>query len=255
MDVTLALLPWAILKHLTMNRKEKTAVSLAMSMGADALRYQRGHHGHHQGHADLEHRVPRHMWVRTQGGVSIYLVPCDSLLADDGVELVLWGSAEPAVTIVAASLPILRALLRPAAPHVPELETKPTFASTAERAADCSHADPSQSEAIGGVFRWDQTRWGKYGMPSTAGGRQKAKHPPRASTAQEDGRDTSCCWIYSFGWAKWLGKHVHVLWAGVTGGNMRSNAGSWEIAWDKGSPSCRLVFRIQVFWGLDIRLG
>jgi hypothetical protein len=33
MDITLALLPWEILRHLTMNKKEKIAVMLAMSMG------------------------------------------------------------------------------------------------------------------------------------------------------------------------------------------------------------------------------
>lgn len=33
MDITLAFLPWEILRHLTMDRKEKTAVMLARSMG------------------------------------------------------------------------------------------------------------------------------------------------------------------------------------------------------------------------------
>jgi hypothetical protein len=41
----------------------------------------------------------------------------------DAVEFVLWGSAEGAVTIMAASIPILRALLRdvPMIPHRPQI--------------------------------------------------------------------------------------------------------------------------------------
>ena len=36
----------------------------------------------------------------------------DSLLTDDGIDLFIWGNAESAVTIIAASIPILRVLVR-----------------------------------------------------------------------------------------------------------------------------------------------
>lgn len=49
--------------------------------------------------------------------------PTDPCMLVDGVEFVLWGSAEGAVTIMAASIPILRALLRdvPTIPHRPQI--------------------------------------------------------------------------------------------------------------------------------------
>lgn len=44
----------------------------------------------------------------------------------DGVEFVLWGSAESSITIMATSIPILRALLRdvPAIPHRPRIRER-----------------------------------------------------------------------------------------------------------------------------------
>ncbi|KAK2015658.1 hypothetical protein LZ32DRAFT_602306 [Colletotrichum eremochloae] len=84
MDIVLAILPWRILWGHTMTKKEKLGVLIAMSMGVFA------------------------------GAVSFIKIPTLAAIAAfdiiDTVELVIWGAAESAVTIVAASIPILRAL-------------------------------------------------------------------------------------------------------------------------------------------------
>ncbi|KAK2046282.1 hypothetical protein LZ31DRAFT_583493 [Colletotrichum somersetense] len=86
MDIVLAILPWRILWSLTMTKREKLGVLVAMSMGvfAGAVSFIK---------------------IRT-------LAAIESFDIIDTVELVIWGAAESTVTIIAASIPILRALFR-----------------------------------------------------------------------------------------------------------------------------------------------
>ncbi|CAK7216099.1 hypothetical protein SBRCBS47491_002717 [Sporothrix bragantina] len=86
MDICLAVFPWKIIWGMSMNRKEKLGVLFAMSMGVFA------------------------------GAASLIKVSKVSSLTNTDpsytVQLVIWGVAESAITIIAASIPILRALLR-----------------------------------------------------------------------------------------------------------------------------------------------
>ncbi|SPO07115.1 uncharacterized protein DNG_09809 [Cephalotrichum gorgonifer] len=101
MDITLSILPWKIIWNLRMTRREKIGVLVAMSMGAFA------------------------------GAISFVKV---SKVPDlrgtqpvDSVQLVIFGIAEGASTIIAASIPVLRALIRegkpPTSPPPVELES------------------------------------------------------------------------------------------------------------------------------------
>ncbi|KAK3496028.1 hypothetical protein B0T13DRAFT_529124 [Neurospora crassa] len=89
MDIVLAVLPWKIIWILTMNKAEKVGITVAMSMGVFA------------GVAS----IIKASELPTIG---------NSNFTFDSVNLVIWGIAESAITIVAASIPILRALLKEA---------------------------------------------------------------------------------------------------------------------------------------------
>ncbi|OBR13188.1 Integral membrane protein [Colletotrichum higginsianum IMI 349063] len=86
MDIVLAVLPWRIIWGLTMTKREKLGVLIAMSMGvfAGAVSFIK---------------------IRTIAAIGAFDII-------DTVELVIWGAAESAVTIIAATIPILRALFR-----------------------------------------------------------------------------------------------------------------------------------------------
>ncbi|KAI8294148.1 hypothetical protein K4K59_005299 [Colletotrichum sp. SAR11_240] len=86
MDIVLAILPWKIIWGLSMTKKEKFGVSLAMSMGVFA-------------------GIVSFIKIKTITAIGAFDII-------DTVELVIWGAAESAVTIIAASIPILRALFR-----------------------------------------------------------------------------------------------------------------------------------------------
>ncbi|KAH8648679.1 hypothetical protein BX600DRAFT_442966 [Xylariales sp. PMI_506] len=86
MDLCLAALPWPILVSLQMTTKEKYGVGIAMSMGIFA-----GATGF----------IKSSYLMRLASGDFTY----------DGAPLVIWGSAETAITIVATSIPVLRVLL------------------------------------------------------------------------------------------------------------------------------------------------
>ncbi|KAM7211087.1 hypothetical protein V8F06_013528 [Rhypophila decipiens] len=86
MDIALALLPWKVIWKLQMRLKEKVGVALAMSMGIVA------------GITGL---------VKTSK-ITVML----SHDFADGVDLFIWGNAETTTTIIAASIPILRVLIR-----------------------------------------------------------------------------------------------------------------------------------------------
>ncbi|KAK3319517.1 hypothetical protein B0T19DRAFT_268688 [Cercophora scortea] len=87
MDVALAFLPWKYIWGLQMSKKEKFGVVVAMSMGVFA------------GVAAA---------IKTS---TIHLVH-ESADPTSSVQLVAWGNAEAAICIMAASIPILRALVR-----------------------------------------------------------------------------------------------------------------------------------------------
>ncbi|KAK0623837.1 hypothetical protein B0T14DRAFT_425921 [Immersiella caudata] len=82
MDLTLALLPWKLIWGLQMKRKEKIGVAVAMSCGifAGITAIIKTTH------------IPK-------------MISMDSY---DGIVLFIWGNAESCVTIIAASIPILR---------------------------------------------------------------------------------------------------------------------------------------------------
>ncbi|KAE9372547.1 hypothetical protein N431DRAFT_408830 [Stipitochalara longipes BDJ] len=87
MDMVLALLPWKMIWGLQMKKKEKFAIALAMSMGIFA------------------------------GAMAIIKTVYMPQMANEdfsyiGVPLILWGQTESAVCIIAASIPLLRVMLR-----------------------------------------------------------------------------------------------------------------------------------------------
>ncbi|KAK3345825.1 hypothetical protein B0T25DRAFT_264654 [Lasiosphaeria hispida] len=85
MDVALAFLPWKFIWTLQMSKKERIGVVIAMSMGIFA------------GAAAA---------LKT---VTLPTIHTDPLAS---ISLVTWGNAESAICIMAASIPILRALVR-----------------------------------------------------------------------------------------------------------------------------------------------
>ncbi|KAK3377347.1 hypothetical protein B0T24DRAFT_701790 [Lasiosphaeria ovina] len=87
MDIVLSIIPWAIVWNLQMKRKEKIGVAVAMSMGVFA------------GSA---------AFVKS---AKILLV-LDGDFIYEGYNLIIWGNVEVAVAIMAASVPVLRVLVR-----------------------------------------------------------------------------------------------------------------------------------------------
>ncbi|KAK4184214.1 hypothetical protein QBC35DRAFT_392186 [Podospora australis] len=89
MDVALAFLPWKFLWALQMSTKEKMGVVVAMSMG---------------------------IFAGAAAGIKSSVLPIVGKSLDPktaaSVPLIIWGNAEAAICIMAASIPILRALAR-----------------------------------------------------------------------------------------------------------------------------------------------
>ncbi|KAK1758071.1 96ca82bc-67f3-4b3a-ab36-ffe7d8f40fbe [Echria macrotheca] len=99
MDIVLALCPWILLWKLTMTWKEKIGVAVAMSMGVVA------------------------------GAASfVKMVKLPQLTGDpvDTVAVTIWGGAEGAITIMAASIPVLRALIHQRKADVDHAELSPS---------------------------------------------------------------------------------------------------------------------------------
>ncbi|KUI62549.1 hypothetical protein VP1G_09664 [Cytospora mali] len=86
MDIIMALLPWPMILQTRMERREKIGVLVAMSMGlvAGAAAFAK---------CSQEPKI----------------IDVDESYT--GASLVIWGAAEPAITIMAASIPALRVLL------------------------------------------------------------------------------------------------------------------------------------------------
>ncbi|CAK7217929.1 hypothetical protein SEUCBS140593_003377 [Sporothrix eucalyptigena] len=144
-DFTLALLPWKFLWNLQMQRREKIGVLIAMSMG-------------------------------TFAGLSAVikttkLTTLESPDIIDSVQLAAWGTAEVGVTIMAASIPILRALFRPGSGNgVPNMNygndgaTRPDMtnvtpaqrrgAAAAEAAATATTYPPQPTTSPAETKRW-----------------------------------------------------------------------------------------------------
>ncbi|KAH8888517.1 hypothetical protein GQ53DRAFT_724516 [Thozetella sp. PMI_491] len=91
MDIVLAIVPWKIVWTLSMNKREKAGVMIAMSMGIFA-------------------GVTSCIKVTQISNIT------NPNLSDSTTQLVILGSAESAISIMAASIPILRALLRDSRP-------------------------------------------------------------------------------------------------------------------------------------------
>ncbi|KAK3990830.1 hypothetical protein QBC44DRAFT_58099 [Cladorrhinum sp. PSN332] len=91
MDIILALVPWKLIWSLTMNRKEKCGVLVAMSMG---------------------------VFAGITSIIKITQLPSisNSTFTESTTQLMILAAAEGAITIIAASIPILRALLRDTRP-------------------------------------------------------------------------------------------------------------------------------------------
>ncbi|KAG7283942.1 hypothetical protein NEMBOFW57_010300 [Staphylotrichum longicolle] len=91
MDIVLAVVPWKIIWTLTMNRKEKIGVMVAMSMG---------------------------VFAGVTSIIKITQLPSisNSTFTESTTQLVILAAAESAITIIAASIPILRALIRDSRP-------------------------------------------------------------------------------------------------------------------------------------------
>jgi len=98
MDILLALLPWRIINQRSLNQKERLGVLLAMSMGVFA------------------------------GATSIGKTATLSAIANPDtyttIALMIMATAETAITIIAASIPFLRVLIRST---VRDMSTQPRF--------------------------------------------------------------------------------------------------------------------------------
>ncbi|KXX75945.1 hypothetical protein MMYC01_207419 [Madurella mycetomatis] len=114
MDLVLAIIPWKIIMSLQMQTKEKIGVALAMSMGV--LSVSEGNYLQHSFLTCLQcRRVSFHQVFLPPGTRKSRLLTRGgrpTACSDDGVTLVIWGSAEAAVTIIAASVPMLGVLVR-----------------------------------------------------------------------------------------------------------------------------------------------
>jgi len=126
MDLIFAIIPWKIIMRMQMETKEKVGVALAMSMGvlwvlhllamtlsnfffsAAAAAFIKCSSVPELAGRNFS-RKHWHLPLSTLLGMEA------NMLSDDGVGLVIWGNAETAVTLMAASMPMFRSLLRSAA--------------------------------------------------------------------------------------------------------------------------------------------
>ncbi|SPO06449.1 uncharacterized protein DNG_09139 [Cephalotrichum gorgonifer] len=115
MDIVLALLPWKIIWFGTINKKEKLGALLAMSLGIFA-------------------GVVSFLKIRT-----LYVIGDDTQTT---VDLFIFGTAEPATAIMAASMPVLRLLFdqnKPQPARFVELSDKGRLAKASPRAKSAGY--------------------------------------------------------------------------------------------------------------------
>ncbi|KAB5518153.1 hypothetical protein GE09DRAFT_1066142 [Coniochaeta sp. 2T2.1] len=113
MDIVLAVVPWKIIWTLTMNKKEKFGVLVAMSMGIFA-------------------GITSLIKITTLPGIG------NSDFTEATTQLVILATAESAITIMAASIPILRALIRDVHPPAGPAEFYHDMANVAGGGTDGS---------------------------------------------------------------------------------------------------------------------
>ena len=110
MDIVLALLPWKVIWPLNMRKKEKIGAIVAMSMGVFAgitgiiklVQTPRMKEG------DVcKSSSPRSRSI----GLYLLLFIVTDIRTDNGVVLIIWSTAESTITMMAASVPVLRTLL------------------------------------------------------------------------------------------------------------------------------------------------
>ncbi|AEO68368.1 uncharacterized protein THITE_30931, partial [Thermothielavioides terrestris NRRL 8126] len=85
MDITLAILPWKIIWNASINKREKTGAMIAMSMG---------------------------VFSGIIAFLKIISLKDITDIRSTTVDLKIFGTAEPAMSVIAASIPILRAFIR-----------------------------------------------------------------------------------------------------------------------------------------------
>ena len=103
MDIVLAFLPWWIINRRSLNRKERLGVLLAMSMGAFAGATSIAKTAFLPAIANAD----TSMLLFTLSNVFTCLLP-----AVYSVNLMILATAETAITIMAASIPVLRVLIK-----------------------------------------------------------------------------------------------------------------------------------------------
>ncbi|KAL2194023.1 hypothetical protein P885DRAFT_43908 [Corynascus similis CBS 632.67] len=128
MDIVLAILPWKIIWTLTMNRKEKVGVMVAMSMG---------------------------IFAGITSIVKITQLPSisNATFTEATTQLVILAAAESAITIVAASIPILRALVRDSGMRPPP--DPPSFYHPLESGSKRNHSR-SRSRSTASSSGWSK---------------------------------------------------------------------------------------------------
>ncbi|KAK3364700.1 putative integral membrane protein [Lasiosphaeria hispida] len=150
MDFALALLPWTVIWGLQMKRKEKIGVAVAMSMGVFA------------GIMGI---------IKT----SKIMVMLSSDFAD-GVDLFIWGNAETTVTIIAASIPTLRVLIRDAT-------NSRRYYQSGSKGTGTNSSRTKKSKAATGP--------GSNTVVTVSGGPLSSHDPERQKQRHDDGSDRS----------------------------------------------------------------
>lgn len=119
MDLAFAIIPWVLLRNLQVSPAEKLGIALAMSMG---------------------------VFAAISAFIKASAMP--SLLSPDfsyaGVTLTLWSTAEPAVTIMAASVPMMRVLVQSV--RKPALHSSSSASSRTSIVATTTATMPADSE-------------------------------------------------------------------------------------------------------------
>jgi hypothetical protein len=87
MDLAFAIVPWILLRHLQVSPAEKLGMAVAMSMGIFAA---------------------ISAFIKSSAMPSV----ASPDFSFDGVTLIMWSTAEPAVSIMAASVPMMRVLVQ-----------------------------------------------------------------------------------------------------------------------------------------------
>ncbi|KAH8760448.1 hypothetical protein F5883DRAFT_681000 [Diaporthe sp. PMI_573] len=141
MDVIMAILPWRIIWETRMERKEKIGVLVAMSMGlcAGAAAFAKCS------------QIPQ---------ISFF----DETYT--GASLVILGAAEPAITIVAASIPALRVLLT----DFKHFTQRRLSDQSESQGSNFDFWDDTSREGRRPLFKWDIFGSSKSAEPSKASG-------------------------------------------------------------------------------------